>query len=211
MKKIISLLIIAVMMVLPLASCNKNSDNNVRTTITEDEWDALDNITNYTCNIKGTDYQFIFGTHHGQNYTSTIKVTEKAEHTFYKFGYDSDAETNEYYYFVENGESYRLSKSSDESWKAKTSNLTPDSLLEYITYDEVEFDDLTYNKNNNAYTCTVKDDDCTLTFTYYFKAGTLTKFEFRYSEVEGDRYEETVTFSNIGTTTVTLPEYTIEE
>lgn len=212
MKKIISLLIIATMFIFVLASCNKNSNgnNNVRTKITEEEWNAFDNITNYTCNIKGTSYEFAFGTYHGSGYTATIKTAENIEHSFYKFGHESDAQTLEYYYFIENGESYRLSVSSNGDCTAKASKVTPDSLLEYISFDEIEFDDLTYNVKDKTYTASIVDEYGTITLTYHFKNGSLSQFEVKNSDPD-DKYNETVTFSNIGTTTVTLPEYTFKD
>ena len=129
MKKIVSLLIIAVMMILSLASCdiinniletvtaenqsggqssgdgsennkgsgdntgtenggntgdNGNTDNteDVRTTITEDEWDALDEITNFTVNMIYTDtYKIEDGNYGTSEVTSTSKQTETASYT----------------------------------------------------------------------------------------------------------------------------------
>ena len=205
MKKIISLLIITVMMMLSLASCN-NSDG--RTKITEEEWNALDKITNYTCNISGVDYEFAFGTYHSRNYTDTIKITENAkEHSSI---YGGDPETITYHCLSESGEVYRLSKSSDGTWQAKTSKWTHRSLLEYITYSTVKFDDLTYSIKDKCYTASITDEYGTITFTYHFKNGSLIKYEERSSDPD-DKYKETVTFSNIGTTTVTLPEYTFKD
>ena len=205
MKKIISLLIIAVMTVLSLTSCG----NKVRTKITEEEWDALNDITNYTCNVKGTYYEFALGTRHRYGYTDTTKVTENAKQ--YSSQYKNDPETTVYYCFSESGEAYRVSMSNDGAWEAKASKWTPRSLLGYITNNEVEFDDLTYNWKTKAYTCTVKDDDCVATYTYYFEEGKLAKAEMRYFEENDDGYVEDVTFSNLGTTTIALPEYTVKD
>lgn len=204
MKKIISLLVIAVMLMLALTSCS----DNVRTKITKEEWDALDDITNYTLTSTGTDTELINNVYYPDDFSGTEKVIENAKYVYRK--YDGDSKALEYYYLSDNGETYRLSKSDDETWLAKTKDWTSESLLEYITSGEVKFNDLIYNIKTKAYTCTYKDDDdMTVSYAYYFEDGALVKFDVRISDELGV-WRETMTVSNIGTTKLDIPEYTIE-
>jgi hypothetical protein len=123
--------------------------------------------------------------------------------------YQSEDETTEYYYFSENGETYRLHKSDNETWNAKAKQWAADSLLEYATPGEVKFDDLTYNVFDKLYSYTSPEDD-SIIYKFYFKNGALVKFDFRESDSDYV-WRGTAEVSNVGTTSVTLPEYTIKE
>ena len=58
MKKIVSLMLVAVMMVMTLTSCDLvdklfGNDTETRYTITEEEWNAIMAMKNYTVNTTG--------------------------------------------------------------------------------------------------------------------------------------------------------------
>ena len=203
MKKITSLLIVAVTLMLTLASCS----DSYRTKITEEEWNALGSIMNYTIKITGKDTEKISGVYYTSDFSETVKATQNAEYHMLK--YLDDGTTNEYYYFSENGETYSLRKSDDGTWNAKAKQRGPYSLLEYATPGKVEFDDLTYNIFEKSYSYTSSENG-TVSYQFYFKDGALVKFDFR----ESDAYyvwTGTAEVSGVGTTSVTLPEYTVKE
>lgn len=201
MKKIVSLLIVTVMVILSLASC---SNNNYRAKITEDEWNALGNIMNYTIKIAGKDTELIGNVYYWSDFSETVKATQNAEYHIHK--YQTEKEATEYYYFSENGETYRLLKSDDETWNAKAKDWEAESLLEYATPSEVEFDDLTYKIFDKAYRYTASEDGTTIEYTFYFKNGALVKFDFRESDSDFV-WSGTAEVYDVGTTSVTLPEY----
>ena len=228
MKKVISLLIVAVMIMLSLSSCDivnnflpKSTTEEVRTTITKEEWAAHCSIVNYTT----TSYINSSFTNNTQNvtYTSTQTVQWSETAQYVKYVQTSslgDEYILEYYEVTQNNIRYRIEKDEDDGiWYAqKTTNDYSNSLLP----DEFEFEDLTYDDNKKAYvyskTNNIEDKHAitgstTLTYNYYFENGTLVKLVLEQSSVEGDYHAEseiTAIISKIGSTKIIIPEYTIK-
>ena len=73
----------------------------------------------------------------------------------------------------------------------------------------MKFDDLTYNIFDQVYSYTSSEDGTT-EYKFYFKNGALVKFDFRESDSDFI-WRGTAEISDVGTTSVTLPEYTIKE
>lgn len=255
MKKIISLVIVAVMMVLSLASCdiindfletvtkedNKSGDqssgdgseNNkessegitdareeVRTTITEDEWEALDDIMNYTAKLTVPDgYKTEDGETGECEVTETIKQTKNAGYVERVSKYDyGETKINEYLYVLKDDVSYELYESDDGTWYATAEEWEPmtfsNFLLSYIGLEDIKFENLVYDEDKKAYTYNYSystEYNYTENRTIYFENGTLVKIDLTMTADSGPRHvEATIMVSNIGTTEITVPEYTIE-
>ena len=223
MKKIISLVIIAAMMVFALASCggskkgddDKGDDKVVRYTITAEEWAALENIKNFTLEMSGTSSYTMGEESMNSTNSRTLKSTETAMYEKYESTDGEEEYTSETYSVIKDDVRYELDQGEDEKWYASEYDWEVDSLLECVTDGtDVTFEDLTYNEEKKAYVYTVTEDGATITYTYYFEDGNLVKLE---GVMSGSMDTVTMTatanmvISNIGTTTVTVPEYTIPE
>ena len=210
MKKIISLIIIATMLVFSFASCNLvDLEKNTRTTITAEEWAALDTTFNYTLVMTRT-ASYTYG---DQTHTSignqTLKFTPTSKYYFDSTAYDGETDIDEYYYTIKDEKSYSAGKNGDGNWVATRTDWTPESLYDYIELDdEMTFADLTYDETKKAYTCTTTEDGVQITYTYYFEDGNLVKLEgVMGGESNGAVVDLTATIivSNIGTTVVDVP------
>ena len=229
MKKIISILIIAVMMVLSLASCDiingfleTVTEEEVRTTITREEWEAHRSIVNYTTNTSATSSY----TYNNQNvsYTSTeiIQSSETAQYVKYvQLSSLGDEYILEYYEVMQNNVWYRIEKNeNDGKWYAHATSYDHSASL---LPEEFKFEDLTYDENKKAYVYSQTHDiedkyeiigSTKITYNYYFENGTLVKLILEQSKVEDNYHAESKTtaiLSKIGNTKITLPEYTIQD
>lgn len=219
MKKIISLVLIATMMVFAFASCGSKKDGDdekvIRNTITADEWAALANIKNFTIEMSGTS-SFTIGEQTSNSTTSQIlQSTETAMYEKSSNTTDEETYDREGYYTIKDDVRYELEKDSDGNWYASEYDWKVDTLLDCVTEEiDITFEKLTYNEEKKAYTYTDSEEGVTMTFSYFFEDGNLVKVT---AEMSGA--EESVTMaanisivvSKIGTTTVTVPEFTADE
>lgn len=222
MKKVISLLIVAVMIMLSLSSCDivnnflpKSTTEEVRTTITKEEWAILDDIINYTLKATGTESNSVDGETETVEHTYTFKATETTKYEKSEETYKGESKSFENYFVTEDGVKYKVQKYSN-TWYASKCSWKSESLFEFIFNNDsdITFDNLTYDKNKKAYIYTEEIDGEVETYTFHFKDGTLTKIEGEiiYNK-NGEFVEEraTMIISDIGTTSITVPEYTIRE
>ena len=128
MKRIVSLILIATILVSVLSSCDKvteildnmqgkepeNSTSSIRHTITEEEWLSLENITNFTAKMVIHDIS-----ENGDTTTNhiTFRSSETATH-------EENINVNlkyidEYYNCIVDGTKYSLSKGEDGKWYAR--------------------------------------------------------------------------------------------
>ena len=218
MKKIIFLIIIATTLVISFASCgnSKNNEtnepetNNVRTTITAEEWAALETYINYTRVMTTSQSYTVLGETQTQVRTETLKSTATAEYQLDSYTYNGETETDECYCVIKDERTYRVRKNEDGNWVASTAEWDADPVSEVVYVDrEMTFASLTYDETTKAYTyTTILEDGLAITCNYYFEDGILLKLDAVMSgENEGAVVEATVTMviSNIGTTLVNPP------
>lgn len=224
MKKIIALMLVAVMMVMALTSCDLidkllgKDSGETRYTITAEEWDSLNNITNYTCRNVGSNTMSINGDSATYSSENTVKVTESS---YYQniIGTNYDGEyTREEYHAIKDGVEYSLSKQEDGTYIGLVSQYNNIySLGKYIGCSAA-FEDLTYDEATHAYTVTENQDGVELQYSFYFENGTLVKLvgigSGEMPVGEGISYhievEATMTISDIGTTVIEVPEFTVQ-
>lgn len=234
MKKIISLLVVAVMLVLSLASCDminkllgkdeaKDEAKEPRTTITAEEWDALKDKTNYTIKTVGTSTMV-----YGEETVTTemdevMKSTETAvyEKSVNKQTYqgETDESKEESYSVVEDGVRYLLHERPDENgvigWIASEYDWEHESIYDGVSNDqELTFEDLVYDEEKKAYTYTLEEDGVEGLVELYFEDGNLVKMVMKAEGESGSiklSATVTVTVSDIGTTKVDVPKYTVNQ
>ena len=200
MKKIIALIIIATMLIGVLSSCDVvdelidkfggeiggTDDENQKYTITKEEWDALDNIVNYTIN-----YTIISNISSGESVSNHIiyrsTETKRYERTTYRDA--SGIYLYEYYYCNEGDYPYTVTKNSEGNWYAFKSDWSSPSLLSQITFDSdtvSSFDDLVYDEESKSYVYTVVEDDFSGMISYHFKDGSLLSVDVEIMNIVGE-------------------------
>lgn len=215
MKKIISLVLVVVMMVMALTSCNLvdkllgKESAETRYTITADEWEAAMGMKNYT--MEGTTTQSAtMGDEKQENVSTSIsKYSENAE--YYKSV--DNGNSNEYYNIIKDGKSYRVNVLEDGSTSAYEYEWETSAFGEGL---DVAFEDLTYDEEKKAYIFNI-NDFVEGTYEMYFENGKVVKIVMSGSyEMEYSGMKMSVTLSaemivsNIGTTVVNVPEFTVE-
>ena len=227
MKKIISLALVTVMLVFALASCDminkllgkEPEKTPVRTTITEEEWKALETTTNFTA--EGTMSSTMSRGEESQtsNSKGLLKQSDTAVYDKTEYLYeDEEPSVDESYYVEKDGKSYYLvDMGSDLGWVAHEDNDIFNTMLDVACGgEEIEFKDLVYDEEKKAYVYTLDEEDIHGVISLYFEDGKLVKTVISATGDMGEGEDaihaeasQTIVFSNIGTTTVDLPEYTI--
>ena len=224
MKKIISLILVAVMLTFAFSSCELlaklKPKEETRYTITSDEWAALCSELNYTAVSEGTSTI----AYNGETDTTITKDTTMSTATGrYESikGFTEEGEeeyNNEYYYTTQDDVRYRINYwTYEERWVGSEYDWESESIVGSLGLDEeIKFEDLVYNADKKAYTYTVTQNDITGTVDFYFENGKLVKMVTVASGsfINGNitmtaTATQTTVFSNIGTTVVTIPEYTV--
>ena len=225
MKKIVSLMLVAVMMVMTLTSCDLvdklfGNDTETRYTITEEEWNTIMAMKNYTVNTTGK--TVTTGTMNGETQTSeenstvNAKFTEDSQHHKSE-GTRQGGETfvNEYYYATKDGVKYRLNADGSNAYEYEWESET---FYDFCFGDsEVAFEDLTYDEAEKAYKVDVENGETTIKMTIYFENGMVVKAIGEMNvEQSAEGYSivmsavATMTVSETGTTVVEVPEFTVE-
>ena len=225
MKKIFALVIVVAMMVVSLASCdliNKvlgKDEKETRTTITKEEWEALFKEMNYTSEATSTTTMTYGEESDTSTNTTLTKSTADAmyDKTVGSYPYNDETYEYEYYYFTKDGVKYELRKyANEDTWYASKYEWEPGGLLEGLgDPEEVTFDKLVYNEETKTYVYKFEESGMVIDYTFYFEDGKLVKVtlvgggEVDYGNGTMVNLEATGTiiFTNIGTTTIELPEY----
>lgn len=162
------------------------------TTITKDQWIANINSKNWT-----------YSGDNGNNQILTMKITETAV----QVTVTSNSEiVTDYYIAIKDGNYYSVVRFEDKYYEMPTDNETSwiNSSLAQIMLEESDaaaigayYDRLTYDQTKKAYILNDEEHDIENT-EFYFENGVLVKII-----TDGD----TVMISNIGTTTITIPEF----
>ena len=221
MKKILSLLLILAMLTVAMVSCKKDEPTETpvtpdppvqetRYTITAEEWAAVCALTNFTATQAGSAVYTSGDVTETEETFAEYKYTATA--TYHKVQETGDPIYEEYYALID-GRILNIRLLSSGAFEADVTDRTElDNFAEAFEFDGVTFDTLTYNAEAKAYVLDLSDEDMEMKYTFYFENGQIVKFvayatygEHGYSAVMNIE----VAISNIGTTAVTVPEYTM--
>lgn len=199
MKRILSLTLVAIMMLttMSLTSCEMLKgfidgfvgEFTTRTTITEEEWNKIEDISNFTLEMNTNPGKYI------------IEVSED----FLRLERSNSAG---YYanmaYDLKNG--YILSETA-VGWLAyeglgQAPSEDELKIFEMGFLDKVEFSALTYNEETKSYTCQTED----AIYEFRFENGALLSIDARGVDPEDTTY---VKVYNVGTTVLEISEYTV--
>ena len=131
------------------------------------------------------------------------------------------------YYVITEGQPYVINHWNKQAlqwdkdvWYAdKADWWKPKSIYDELSWVDLEYKDLVYNKEEKAYVYTLKENELIGIISYYFEDGNLvraTAYTYQAEKIEeideSNCVEEIVaTISSIGTTEVEVPEYIIVE
>ena len=230
MKKLLSFILILAMLTVAMLSCKKEDFTDAPTsnpssqtpinppvenryTITEDEWLVALTLTNYTATVSRSETYNINGEITSAEIsaemmatTSVVWVKELTENT-----------SEEMYYVFGDGVTYCVREESDGTYEY----VSTDPYNYYRNFgtsfacESISYEDLTYNEIARAYLCTFTGEDgATMRYAFYFVDGKLTKVVATSSADYSDgairasvEKSLSVTLSNLGTTTLTVPEF----
>ena len=166
-----------------------DGDDEIRTTITKEEWDKTMQMNNFTV----TDTVSIYPEH-----LRVMSVTKDA----IKVDWSGDVS----YSVNENGAFYSLCQLDGEWYRQSDANYdTLYTTFSHLFITSPEFDDLIYDSKTKTYIEHAITEYDNYYCAYSFENGVLKQFKvyFDYDEAEGY-----FLISNIGTTVVDVPEYT---
>lgn len=169
----------------------ENGDNNteVRTTVTEEEWNANMEQTNFTVSMART-----VG-------TETLKAIYCFTDTNKSYEMSEPIELKQKFYFtIQDGVEYQVVENEDGSWSGSQCNLVTESLGKLSGFNTT-YSSWVYDAEKKAYS--FEDDDGNIHWCY-FEDGIIAKYETEEAEVS-----LVLIFSNIGTTVVEVPEFSI--
>lgn len=229
MKKIVSILLVLCMsisVIAMLSSCNKHEHTWDEGKITTPATANADGVKTYTCTECGetkteaikfvttiTKDQWVanlnsknwtYSGDNGNNQIMTMKITENAMQATIT---SATEETANYYVTIKDGQCYSVVKLENEYYGMPTvaEESFINSSLAKIMLEETDaaaigayYDRLTYDQTKKAYILNDEEHDIE-NAEFYFENGILVKVV-----TDGDA----VMISNIGTTTVTVPEFT---
>ena len=211
MKRFLSLTIVAIMLLstLMLTSCdfiNQAKDfahnlfgigDDVRYTITEDEWNKVGSIDNFTMTMSEE-----YG-----NYTINISMEYTTDAAKICMGYVTSGGNMDVEYYFDIKAGCLVEPDGMGNWigyEGNESGIADLGLNEFIS--EVNFSDLAYDEATKSYIYDDKEDKTI--YNFYFENGSLIRLVATSTDPE---YPGKATIDKIGTTTVTLPEYTVEK
>lgn len=203
MKRFLSLTLVAIMLfsTLMFTSCAEVKSlinkvlgrEEVRYTIAADEWAKVDSINNFT----------MIRSNKSDDYTSKqiFKYTTDALYMYQGYTFEEyDGIINEAY--VDFKSQYVIQLDEQGNWVG----VYVEGLSEMYKIDklfDIAFEDLVYDEDTKAYVYT---DEWNQLYSFYFENGNLVRVMVASTNAE---INETAIIENIGTTTVTLPQYTI--
>lgn len=206
MKKLLSLILVAVMLLstLMLTSCNAvmklvqlyhimGMESNIRYTVTEEEWNATINLENYTT-------------------TCISNITGEEVSTYYEFtkdGYRLNSDEEEKFYVFKEDTCYLLKQSGEElvaSWVgySKTYKILP------FWLSDLSLNDFTYDESKHAYVLTEVSNGFESKIEIRFENGVIFDMNLTIGD-ESEMMFQNYVFYSVGTTTVDFPQYTMDE
>lgn len=199
MKRILSLILVAIMMLttMSLTSCEMLKgfidgfvgELTTRTTITEEEWNKIEDISNFTLEMNTNPGKYII------EVSEDFLRLERSDGANYHVNMAYD---------LKNG--YLLSETA-VGWLAYEGlGVAPSEdelkIFEIGFLDKVEFSALTYNEETKIYTYQSED----AIYEFRFENGALLSIDARGVDPEDTAY---VKVYNVGTTVVEISEYTV--
>ena len=173
-----------------------NAPADVRTTVTNEELAAYLSLRNFTINAVTLQYGLY-----------AVQASLKAADTDLELTLDSIIELEKQYITVVDGEFFSLERLGD-GYRATPIGATMEDLENAIEtakeYMSTEY--LTYNEEGRYYTLEIEGE----TFHLFFENGQIVKAVYIMEEGE-TKNEVIIVVSDVGTTEVVLPEYTVEE
>ena len=209
MKKFLSLTLVAVMLctTLMLTSCDAvmellqqyipGLESDVRTTVTEAEWNAALNMENYTAESKIT--------YDGETSISTYKFT--------KDGYYLKSDYVENIYVFKGDACYLLQEDANGMVATWAGDVESHSIMKQFVAG-AEFSDLKYDESKKAYI--LEENESMGEQTLYgimelrFENGVLVNLTITIAN-GSDKLVMEYVISNVGTTVVNVPKYTMGE
>lgn len=204
MKRIISIILVAIMLVsaLALTSCEglftkeqeqpeqiptptpEAQPTPPRTTVTKTEWDANFQAINFTIDVTQ------------QDESAVLKQTDTV-------AYMQSDEEGGVYYLIKGGKTYCVSLEGGKWEAVETDEWEPMALVMWSMNADIPYESFTYDEAAGAYVYTVEH----ATATVRFEDGVVKSLVISY----GDNHDMTreFVFSNIGTTTVEVPSYEV--
>ena len=208
MKRFTSLMLVAIMLIstLMLTSCDvfnqaknfvqdifgieNDKQSGVRTTITLEEWVALNDVTNYTYRMYSPEMEM------------AVWATDKAVKVYYCYKYDGLQ--TEYTMIYDLPNNNMLVESFVGWFGYQTKEImgeTDYSLKNFATFNQEVFDQMVYDEDEKCYDFDIGG----AILKFYFEDGVLVRTRL----ASDDLLNTGIEIGNIGTTVVELPEYTI--
>ena len=200
MKKIVSLLLtlcLCFSLIAALSACKKEPEKSeeeqeIKTTVTKDEFIAAVSITNYT--LTGKVYE------NGDTpYTISMKATDSA--------FVQEITNYSMYTVKKNGVWYDL-EDQNGTYVGTPSYYTGAKLCDLVLHiDDLSafYDKLSYVEEDGCYYLTGLDsEDDDMEYRFYFENGSLTKIRF---DEDGDY--QLVDVTNVNTTVIDVPAFTV--
>ena len=203
-----------------LGSASESIDSQeTRTTITAEEWAALEEIHNFTLTLV---VQTDLGDPNAGG-SKMVRTTKSTETSMYFKWIQDNSVSEESYYFMENGQSYHVTQWNetlpgyDDAWHAYKCDWEVRSMNDSSSEGlEIAYEALVYNAEKKVYEYTMTEDEYKGEFSFRFADGVFSKVTVNFYEQDeatgvGVCVEKFVaTFTDVGSTEVTLPEYTVE-
>ena len=164
------------------------ADESARTEITADEFAALYNMTNYTFNAIMP----------SQFATVTVKITENAA---YQSAEMMGQVMVEQYRVVIDGYYHNLVEDADGKYVLTQTKEEVENTVAFLMGADLKFEDFVYDPEGRYYYVTVGSN----TNVMYFENGKLVAI----ANISSDGSEIIAMLSNVGTTKIDLPEYTV--
>ena len=207
MKRFLSLVLVAIMLLTTLmfTSCSSvkgfinkvlGREESIRTTITADEWAKITSINNFTTTVSSK--------YEGYSFEQILMCTADALVMSYYYDFDGTIEAEKIYLDIKRG--YEIKSDEQGNWIGTWIDTSSDIIGFSELLPDVSLGDLVYDKNTKSYTW--EDKKYGDLYNFYFENGNLVRMIISSTD---SKYPQTTITENIGTTTVTLPEYTIEE
>ena len=212
MKKILLLMIVAVMLVMALTSCEYvdqlmnliPEEEGVRYTVTEEEWNNMLEMQNHTLTIIRNVKSISNGETLSMDYDFQIKQNETS-------GYEKHGASLGSYYVIEGDKSYLLQNIGGDSFRVIESTWKPVRFGVYLERDFVNsLEDLTYDEEKKAYCYHINESTTLFDYEFYFEDGKIVKAIYNFKMDNGGSVNMTINVSNIGTTVIDVPEFTVE-
>lgn len=219
-KKLLALIIIPFILILTACGLTQ-SPEDAAYRITKEQWESIDEITNYSLKINVTSKD-------NGNVITINKTIKSKDNAFYYYSIQNNQNgttSEEYFYIIEDEQQYVISQWNaaqnkyDNLWHAYERELESISMNDALGFGlDIKYRNLRYDKDTKAYTYTKKEDNFIGIISYNFVDGTLAKVTanvYEASNVKDINQENAIEtiealFYAVGTTKFGIPQYTIQ-